>query len=71
LAKSEELPEPYFPLRSAWPLRLAPADGKQGQGLHVPGGNFTRWPVKGMGSAMAKKLGHNTLAHVAPEVCVF
>jgi hypothetical protein len=71
LAISAALGLAALPLRSAWPLRLASEYGKQGQGVHVPGGNFTRWPVRGAGVAMARELGLHTGAHDAPKVFMF
>jgi hypothetical protein len=71
LAISAALGLAALPLRSAWPLRLASEYGKQGQGVHVPGGNFTRWPVRGAGAAMARDLGLYTGTHDAPKVCMF
>ena len=39
--------------------------------MHESGGNFTRWPVNSVGSAIARELGHNTVAHDTPKVRVF
>jgi transposase InsO family protein len=47
--------EPPSPLRLAWPMRLASAKGTNKGGVcTVSGGSFTRWPVIGVGAAMAR-----------------
>jgi hypothetical protein len=37
----------------------------------VSSGSFRRWPVEGVGGAVALELHHSTVAHDAPAVWVF
>jgi hypothetical protein len=70
LSQSGEALNPLFrcgrPGRCAWLLWRA----NKGR-VHVLCGNFTRWPVKGVGDAKARELGHNASARDAPKVWVF